>query len=96
MKFKSDVRQKLYKNRLCKRASKARTHDATWRRTLKLHRMSIPEYVRVKARLPRRFLTRRFDAIFVVLKSHPQVACVNGGRFQCDLGAICRRYLNAN
>ena len=35
------------------------------------------------------FLLRRFDAIFVAFKSHPQIACVNGRRFQRDLGAIC-------
>ena len=40
------------------------------------------------------FLSRRFNAIFVALKSHPQIACVNGRRYpgyQCDLGTICRR-----
>ena len=37
------------------------------------------------------FLSWRFDAISVALKSHPQIACVNGRRCQCDLGTICRR-----
>ena len=38
-----------------------------------------------RARLHRRFLSRRFDANFIALKSHPEIACVNGRRFQCDL-----------
>ena len=30
-----------------------------------------------------------FCAIFVARKLHLQIVCVNGRRFQCDLGAIC-------
>ena len=37
-------------------------------------------------------LHRRFLCNFC----HAQVACVNGRRFQCDLGAICCRDLSAN
>ena len=37
------------------------------------------------------FLSRRFDAIFVALKSHPQIACVNGG----DFSAIWARFFAA-
>ena len=37
------------------------------------------------------FLSQRLDAMFVALKSLSEIACVNGRRFRCDLGAICRR-----